>query len=41
METKKHILKQACLTFYKVRVTSAKLGLHADNMKFDTQTKNG
>jgi hypothetical protein len=30
-------LHQTCLTFYLVRATTAKFGLHADNMKFNTQ----
>ena len=39
LATQKHILKQACLTFYEVRETSVKFGLHADNMKFDAQNE--
>jgi hypothetical protein len=31
------LLKQACSTFYVVRTTSAQLGLHAGDMKFDKQ----
>jgi len=31
--------KQGLLNFLKVQATSAKYGLHADNMKFNTQYK--
>jgi len=30
-------LVQACPTFYAVQKTTAKRGLHADNMKFSTK----
>jgi hypothetical protein len=33
------VLEQACSTFNVLRATSAKLGLHAGNMKFKTQDK--
>jgi hypothetical protein len=32
-------LDQACSTFYVVRAASAKFGLHAGNMKFNTQNE--
>jgi hypothetical protein len=32
-------IKQACTTFYVVPASSAKFGLHAGNMKFDTQNE--
>jgi hypothetical protein len=34
-----HILKQASSTTYEVRATLAKFGLHAGNMKFNTQNE--
>jgi hypothetical protein len=32
-----HTPVQACSPFYVVRATSAEFGLHAGNMKFNTQ----